>query len=186
MRTPPALEWRWCDFAIKAPATLVGYTSIQRELRDAGEHDPGAGSSQAALRRRGLVKVTEDLIHLPPLGRVPRVRVQLTTAGRAAARAGLGERPRRLAKGLLSEWLWRRLITVARAEPDGVPSERVGGLAHLYLDTGYIEERNHGSDTSWQFHLICWHLTAAGREHITEHVKAYRELYPDIGTAGLP
>lgn len=196
VRTPPASEWRWCDFAIKALATLVGYTSIQRELRDAGEHDPGAGSSLAALRRRGLVKVTQDLIPLPPLGRATRVRVQLTTAGRGAARAGLGERPGRRTKGLLSEWLWRRLVTVAGAEPDGLPSERFGGLAHLYLGTGYkpgkyasrgyIDERNHGSDSSWQCRRMCWHLTAAGREHITEHVETYRELYPDIDITGLP
>ncbi|MFE1206429.1 XRE family transcriptional regulator, partial [Streptomyces sp. NPDC058762] len=52
---PPASEWRWQTFSIKAPKDLVGRTAIQYELASKDEHDQGAGSSLAALRRRGLI-----------------------------------------------------------------------------------------------------------------------------------
>ena len=44
-------------FSVKAPRELAGYSTIQRTLREAGEHDSGAGASLAALRRRGLVEL---------------------------------------------------------------------------------------------------------------------------------
>jgi hypothetical protein len=84
-------------------------------MREAGQLDSGAGSSLAALRRRGLVEV-RDGIKQTFLGDLPTVEVRLTTAGRAVARAGLDEAPtRRTPPGLLSEWLWGALAKLYRA-----------------------------------------------------------------------
>jgi hypothetical protein len=128
--------WRWRDFAIANPA--ADYTDIQCALRAAGVHDPGAGSSLAALERRGLLLVRHDQRHLPILGPVTVVQVRMTTAGRAAVRAGLGiEAPRKIPKGLLSRWLWKQLAKVATAEPDGLVSYELWGEAHVYLGVGY-------------------------------------------------
>jgi hypothetical protein len=200
----PASEWRWVDFAIKAPVDVVGRTVIQEELRAAGEHDQGAGSSLAALKRRRLIDVDEDRVQVgvPPLGLVwvPRVRVRLTMAGRAAARAGLQDtRPSRTPKGLLSQWLWRQLVQVGKTEPAGLIDWELGGDAHVYLGVdyrvgrnpsrGYIREREHRRErlpdgrlpsSEWRYHL-----TAAGRAHILEHLETYRRLYPDIDVGGL-
>ncbi|MCW7991150.1 hypothetical protein XF35_39565, partial [Streptomyces platensis subsp. clarensis] len=84
----PASEWRWLPFSIKAPAALVGRTPIQSALAAKDEHDQGAGSSLAALRRRALIEVQDDIVQTV-LGPVPRVRVKMTTLGRATARAGV-------------------------------------------------------------------------------------------------
>jgi hypothetical protein len=82
----PASEWRWLVYGLKAPKELVGRTPMQYALAAVGEHDQGAGSSLAALRRRALIELYEDHV-LIVLGMVPRVRVKLTTLGRATARA---------------------------------------------------------------------------------------------------
>jgi hypothetical protein len=90
MRTPLASEWRQITYDIKLPKEVVGYSSVQSVLRRAGQYDPGSGSSLVALERRGLVQVTHDTVYITPFGHVPRIRVRLTTLGRATARAGKG------------------------------------------------------------------------------------------------
>src|SRR5690606_6642597 len=88
---PPAAEWRQILYDIKLPKELVGYSSVQSRLREAGQHDPGAGSTLAALERRKLVIVTHDMVYVPQLSMtVPRIRVRLSTLGRATARHGAG------------------------------------------------------------------------------------------------
>ena len=104
---PRAAEWRRLPLALKADASLTGYTRLQDRLRQRGVHDPGAGQTVHALARRGLLAVTEDIVEHPVVGEVGRVLVEITRRGRAAARAGLDElgEPDHGAH-LLSEWLW--------------------------------------------------------------------------------
>ncbi len=70
----------------------MGRTSIQYVLDAKSEHDQGARSSLAALRRRVLTEIMDDRVEVFPIGLVPRVRVKLTTLGRATAHAGLSRR----------------------------------------------------------------------------------------------
>jgi hypothetical protein len=65
--------------------------------------DQGAGSSLAALRRRGLL-ISKGSWVLILGAMVPAVEVQLTGEGRAAVRAGLGvAAPKRVPAGLLTQ-----------------------------------------------------------------------------------
>ncbi|MFE1206195.1 hypothetical protein ACFW5V_31400 [Streptomyces sp. NPDC058762] len=202
---PPASEWRWQTFSIKAPKDLVGRTAIQYELASKDEHDQGAGSSLAALRRRGLIELTEDLVQTM-LGWFPRVRVKLTTLGRATARAGLGHAaPKSPPRGMLSEWLWSNLVRLYRAGPDGMPSVSPRGTpyeerapshkARLFLERyqgrsggPLIKSKRVSSGEPFESYL--GHtvypteervfLTDAGRDHYEKHVRCYAELWPDV------
>ncbi|MFG2761533.1 hypothetical protein [Streptomyces wuyuanensis] len=202
---PPASEWRWQTFSIKAPKELVGRTAIQYELVRKDEHDQGAGSSLAALRRRALIEVKEDHV-ITLLGMVPRVRVKLTTLGRATARAGLGHTaPKSPPHGLLSEWLWSNLVRLYRAGPDGVgtqsprgtpPEERApDDKARLFLDryqdrpgSPLIESKRVPCGEPYESYLGHTvyptedrvYLTKAGRAHYEQHVRCYAELWPDV------
>lgn len=95
LKSRPADEWRWMLFH-------SGHSPIPTrllELRLLGLLDPGAGSTFAALERRGLL-LTENRRARTRLGVRERLHVRLTTAGRKAARAGLGESgPKRLPPG---------------------------------------------------------------------------------------
>lgn len=204
---PPASEWRWLTFSIKASKELVGYTTIQHALRSKGEHDQGAGSSLAALRRRGLIEVTEDFVQTM-LGLVPRVRVKLTTIGRATARAGLGHTaPKSPPRGMLSEWLWSNLVRLYRAGPDGLPEQSPRGtpyeerapshkalffLQQMDRKGGRLVEtrRVETGGEPYESYMNPGHLitptelrvmlTTAGRTHYEQHVRCYAELWPDV------
>lgn len=189
----PASVWRKLPFSIKAELPFAEYTTIQRRLRDEGRLDAGAGATLHALARRGLLRITEDRIDVPEVGLVTRVLVELTRAGRACARAGLGIAPApRRPKHLLSEWLWGNLARVAAAGPDGLPEDVMGGKAKYYLGTdyrpngkpsrGYIDcfavrtEKGRGT-----FVLeYRWRITEAGRRHINAYRVAYQTAYPNV------
>ncbi|MFF4902539.1 hypothetical protein [Streptomyces sp. NPDC001068] len=204
---PPASEWRWQTFSIKASKDLVGRTRIQYALERQDEHDQGAGSSLAALRRRGLIEVMEDFVHTI-LGMVPRVRVKLTTIGRATARAGLGHTaPKTAPRGMLSEWLWSNLVRLYRAGPHGLPDyaprgtpyedrapshkalfflqqmDRKGGRL---VETKRVETGAEPFESHLNPGLLITptenrvRLTDAGRTHYEQHVRCYAELWPDI------
>jgi hypothetical protein len=204
---PPASEWRWQTFSIKAPKDLVGRTAIQYELAGKDEHDQGAGSSLAALRRRELIEVTEDLVQTM-LGWFPRVRVKLTTLGRATARAGLGHTaPKSPPRGMLSEWLWSNIVRLYRAGPDGMPTYSPRGTPYeerapshkalFFLESmdrkgGRLAETKTvrtGQD-AYESHMYPGQmitpteqrvfLTEAGRDHYEKHVRCYAELWPDV------
>lgn len=187
----PAAEWRRFLFCLHAPASLVGYSPVQDRLRAAGVHDPGAGSSLGALERRGLVVCHRDTVYVAPVGEVGRTRVELTRAGRSAARAGLGvERPA-ASPGLLSEWLWRVLVRVITRAPisDGdVPGRGTHYLAVGHAvskgvpSRGFIEHRQpYGADGGPHY----WYPTGPGISHAADHLALYRELYPGVNTDGL-
>ncbi|MER7952059.1 hypothetical protein ABTY59_32175 [Streptomyces sp. NPDC096079] len=205
---PPASEWRWQTFCLKASKEFVGRTSIQYELARKGEHDQGAGSSLAALRRRALIELMEDYVEVFPLGMVPRVRVKLTTLGRATARAGLGHTaPKSPPRGMLSEWLWSNLVRLYRAGPGGMatnvprgtpqeerpPSEK----ARLFLERDrrhgkepFIETKRIPTGEPYESPVYAGHmiypseqrifLTEAGQAHYEQHVRCYAELWPDV------
>ncbi|MEU1824178.1 hypothetical protein ABZ502_17345 [Streptomyces abikoensis] len=204
---PPASEWRWQTFSLKAPKELVGRTPIQYALAQKDEHDQGAGSSLAALRRRGLIEAMEDYVQTL-LGMVPRVRVKLTTLGRATARAGLGHTaPKSPPRGLLSEWLWSNLVRLYRAGPDGMPTDSPRGTppeerapsdkARFFLER---DQRRPGGplvetkcvrvgepyESPWSPGHTMYrtgyrvYLTEAGRAHYEKHVRCYAELWPDV------
>jgi transcriptional regulator with XRE-family HTH domain len=189
-----AAEWRLMTLSLGAPASVVGYTDLQRRLRGVGVHDPGAGSSVAALRRRGLIRVYHDRVFLDGIGEVARNRVEMTRNGRLVARAALGvERETGPAAPLLSRWLWQIVVRVAVAGARGVDGSLSGRGPH-YLAVG---QSPGGKVRSRGFIVLRlpdgvthgphrWLLTDAGRQHVIDYLDTYRELYPDVDTSELP
>lgn len=183
-RTPPADVWRWLPYAV---GTLIGtdHTALQQRLRHHGVLDAGAGATLEALRARGLILIRHGIIALAS----PTVEVRLATAGRAAARAGLGvTAPARTPKGLLSHGLYRQLLDVAAAEPDGL--EHLRGENHLHIGTDYTS-RGHPSRGYVDYLNTTpgqgrWHLTDTGRRHLTEHHDTYQQLYTDLADQADP
>jgi hypothetical protein len=115
-RRRPAAEWRWIAY------NEAGSPLLDR-LRAHGLVDAGTGATFEALDRRGLLtrRYCRDAANLPIL------EVRLTTAGRAAARAGTGTpAPEWPPTGTLREW-HRRELVLAYASPDGVPQDDEGG-----------------------------------------------------------
>ncbi|MFI7356078.1 helix-turn-helix domain-containing protein [Streptomyces avidinii] len=189
----PAAEWRRMTLALYAPADVVGYTRIQERLREAGVHDPGAGSSVAALERRGLIVALRDRVYIDGLGDVPRTRVEMTRRGRAVARAALGAaRAAAPAAPLLSSWLWKIVVRVARAGAQGVDGSLAGRGPHYLAvgqspdgrtpSRGFIVLRHPDGVTHGPYR---WFLTDSGRRHITDHLGTYHALYPTIDIQGI-
>ena len=189
----PASVWRKLPFSIKAELPFAEYTTIQRRLRDDGRLDAGAGATLHALARRGLLKITEDRIDVPEVGRATRILVELTRAGRACARAGLGIAPApRRPKHLLSQWLWRNLARVAAAGPDGLPEDVMGSKAKCYLGTdyrpngnpsrGYIDCSSIRTEKGRGTFVLeyRWRITEAGRRHVNAYRATYQTMYPNV------
>ncbi|RAS59398.1 hypothetical protein C8D87_11410 [Lentzea atacamensis] len=204
LTTPPASEWRLVTYDIKLPRDLGGYSSVQHELREAGQHDSGSGSTLAALERRGLVEVEHDHIYIAVLGKhVPRVRVRLTAAGRAAARAGAGiTGPATAPAGLMARWSFAALARLYEAGDNGLTTQTTWDeddkappwktLLHLRdrKDGSHIEEfsvhtrkeginplTGHEYTTRTEYRV---RLSPAGVRHYELHHACYRELYPDV------
>uniref|UniRef100_UPI0037047EB9 helix-turn-helix domain-containing protein n=1 Tax=Streptomyces rhizosphaerihabitans TaxID=1266770 RepID=UPI0037047EB9 len=184
----PAAEWRRMTLALSASSDAVGYTRIQERLREAGVHDPGAGSSVSALERRGLIFVYRDRVYVDGLGDLPRTRVEMTRPGRAVARAALGvPRPAGPPAPLLSSWLWKIMVRVARAGTQGVDGSLAGRGPHYLAvgqspdgrtpSRGFIVLRHPDGVTHGPYR---WFLTDSGQHHIDDHLDAYRSLYPGI------
>jgi hypothetical protein len=177
----PASEWRWLEYGpVGSPLGAMG--KLQVRLQSAGVRDPGAGATLAALAERGLVERTHRPGFLADV-----VWVKLTTAGRAACRAG-GLDPHRALqpkRGQLSEALWGMLADVHAAEPDGYGAKWADGawdrLTHREPEPFVTVTANPDSPAPgrrfWPYVL---HLTDAGRRHIEEHWEAYARLYPGV------
>lgn len=204
LATPPAAEWRLVTYDIKLPRDVGGYSSVQHELREAGQHDSGSGSTLAALERRGLVEVEHDHVYIALLGKhVPRVRVRLTTAGRAAARAGAGiTGPTSTPAGLMARWSFAALARLYAAGDNGLTTQTTWDKADqappwktlLRLrdrkDGSHIDEfsrhtrkeginplTGHEYTTRTEYRV---RLSPAGVRHYELHHACYRELYPDV------
>ena len=177
------LGWRWLRWG--TDAALEGDGLIRRPLRDQGLLDQGAGSTLAALERRGLLTVRSrlDTIMVPLRGPalIEVVYVMLTPKGRAAARAGLGvpaPTTSRRPKGLLSEFLWGVLARLYAAGEDGVAPER-----RAPTTWGFLEDRREGSFVTFVWTRPVdgyYRLSEIGRQHYELHWRCYRELYPDV------
>jgi hypothetical protein len=198
--TPPAAQWRQITYDIKLPKEIAGYSSVQSVLRERSEHDTGSGSSLAALRRRGLVEVTYDQVEVPPLGMVDRIRVRLTTAGRAAARYGTGAAaPAAVPAGLLSRLSLIALAALYAAGESGLCNEDTrdrADAAPSWTTLLRLRDRRDGSliglflaDRSEQDrHVLRQHrvrCSARGRRHFAVHRACYAELYPDLDLPDL-
>jgi hypothetical protein len=189
----PARVWR------RIPLNSAG-SSLAASLRAKKIYDTGAGSTLAALTTRGLVEVDYVEGVLTTI-----VCVRLTTAGRAAARAGLGYGPRWVKpKWALSEWLWREFVKVVRAGETGLPTDDLWGSAHSYLVEGEPVRGNRplltvvktypkprprrpGEPLPFTSQERRWYvLTEEGRAHYDERLAEYREIYPEVDTTGLP
>ncbi|WP_129766902.1 helix-turn-helix domain-containing protein [Streptomyces sp. L-9-10] len=189
----PAAEWRRMTLALSASSDAVGYTRIQERLREAGVHDPGAGSSVAALERRGLIVVYRDRVYVDGLGDLPRTRVEMSRHGRVVARAALGvSREVGPPAPLLSLWLWKIVVRVAHAGTQGVDGSLAGRGPH-YLAVGQSPD---GRTPSRGFIVLRlpdgvthgpyrWFLTDSGRRHIADFLDTYRGLYPSLDTQGV-
>lgn len=198
----PAVEWRRLLFVIEHIA--ADPTPIQVSLKEAGIHDPGAGSTLAALGRRELLVVYNATARLEFLGRiiaVPARKVELTPRGRAAARAGAGITVPKKVTGLYSQWTFETLAKLAAAEPAGGVwmERRVEGPRHLwpprseaivnlsYRPVPLAEEFSADPDTGAEVPAVLGvrrepraRLTAAGLRHYTAHYACYRDLYSDL------
>lgn len=106
----PASEWRAIDFSYFStdpskpnPRTM---TELQRRLKDGGWHNQGNGATVAALVDRALI--AEDQV---PAGRpgINLLRVRMTRAGRAAARAATRLPNTAAGKTVLSRRSWEVL-----------------------------------------------------------------------------
>ena len=154
------------------------------------------------LERRGLVLAVHDKVFVPLAGMVPRIRVRLTTAGRAAARAGQGiTAPARPPHGLMTEWLWGTLARLYPAGEEGLPRDAPRGTPLAQRapswnalpglqdrrDGPYMEEFQvrtgelvNPADTQHRTYQTEWRvrITSLGRAHYETHYACYRELYP--------
>jgi len=193
----PARVWRRLPF--NGP-----YSHIAPALRHHKVYDTGAGATLAALRDRGLIEseTWTGLLTDP-------VYVWITREGRAAVRAGLGLQSARTSKPkwALSEWLWKELVKVAAAGPEGLQRGGLYGDSHLYLSKGHKGRRGNrpyvdGSNYRWVTYdayvslgssetykksepVYYYILTDEGRAHYAEYLEQYRELYPDIDAPDL-
>jgi len=195
MAVPPAAEWRQVTYDIDLPKEAAGYSSVQLAVRRRGEHDTGSGSTLAALRRRKLVTVTYDQVHVPPFGMVDRIRVRLTTAGRAAARHGAGiTAPAAPPAGLMTRWSLQALATLYAAGERGLCNESTPDrtdAAPSWNTLLRLQNRRDGSfiDTfaaDWpdqEKRMLRQHrvrASALGRRHFEIHRACYTELFPDL------
>lgn len=193
----PAAEWRRQPLEFTSP--LARLTDLQNALLLRDIRDPGTGSTVAALARRGLIKIHAGATtwNLSQRIEVPGTDVEITRAGRAAYRAGNPDKaPKKKPAGLLSNWLWRQLATVAAADPDGLADD-LWASAHVYLGVGYRNGRNPSRGyieqrrgvREWQgrrFDEWRWHLTDAGRDHVRARLDEYRRTYPAVPTEAIP
>lgn len=187
-KTPPASEWRQILYDIKLPKAVTGYSSVQSVLREAGQHDPGSGSTLAALQRRGLVQVNHDMVYvLAVSAMVPRIRVRLTTLGRATARHGAGvAAPVSTPRGMLSYGSFRALAKLYAAgeaglilHAKGTPSwDTLLRLRNRPYDPWIDEFTTRSGEYGLRQSRV--RATANARRHYEIHVACYRELYPDI------
>ncbi|MFD9721098.1 hypothetical protein [Streptomyces sp. NPDC059076] len=169
----PASEWRAIDFAHEpSDRKLFGWTTMQTRLAGNGWDNQGNGSTIAALAARGLLerdirRTTFGLMHL----------VRLTTAGRAAARAGTANTPGGPRKAALSERSWEVLALLWRADTRGetlkwgysATVERVLIGKHVPPLAEFLTATGGG-----------YGITDRGRDFYREHYAAHAAAHPNV------
>lgn len=168
-RTPAAI-WRAIDFS-HDPAfrDVLGLTQMQRRLDERGWDNQGNGSTIAALASRGLLTRGQ---HPTDLG-VMRT-VTLTTAGRAAARAGLSTLPATAPKPTLSPRSWEVLALLWAVDQRGqiltwTYSKTIEFSLIERHDPPLAARRSGG-----------YAITDHGRDFYCEHYATHTTAYPTV------
>jgi hypothetical protein len=172
--TQPASVWRWLEYGLVDTPLADGRGQLQQALYRAKVWDQGAGATMAVLTERGLIQTkTENAV----IGNL--LSIKLTTAGRAAARAGGADdlaAARRKPKGLLSETVWSMLVAVHRAGDKGLERYASGAWQSLAdRDPALITIE---SGRSYSKNLI--RMAPDGTAHYRDHWHEYARLYPSI------
>ncbi|MEG4248661.1 hypothetical protein [Microcoleus sp. Pol10D4] len=177
--TRPASQWRWIEYA-----EIFGVsTPFRMRIKEAGEVDPGTGSTFKALATRKLIEIRY------PYDDLRWLDCKLTLQGRAVARAGLGlEAPKKAPKGQLKERQWAALVAAYVAGDGGVKKDEnlnYGGFSwewtwlrlRDYSGGGLIKERSGFVGGRYEHDLA---ITQFGRHFYRSNWQKYRELYPNV------
>jgi hypothetical protein len=107
----PASQWRWIEYA-----EIFGKsTTLRMRIKEAGEVDPGTGSTFKALLTRKLIEIRY------PYDDLQWLDCKLTKQGRVVVRAGLRlEAPKKPPKGQLRERQWAALVAAYIVGDGGV------------------------------------------------------------------
>jgi hypothetical protein len=152
-------------------------------IKQAGEVDPGTGSTFKALSTRKLIEIRY------PYDDLQWLDCKLTKQGRAVVRAGLRlEAPKKPPKGQLRERQWAALVAAYVAGDGGVKRDvnlNYGGFSwewtwlrlRDYNDGPLIEERSSFKAGRHEYDLV---ISQFGRHFYRFNWKKYRELYPNI------
>jgi hypothetical protein len=175
----PASQWRWIEYA-----EIFGKsTTLRARIKEAGEVDPGTGSTFKALSTRKLIEIRY------PYDDLQWLDCKLTKQGRAVVRAGLRlEAPKKTPKGQLRERQWAALVAAYIAGDGGVKRDVNLNYAGFswewtwlrlrdYSDGSLIEERSNFKRGQHEYDLV---ITQFGRHFYRSNWKKYRELYPNI------
>jgi hypothetical protein len=175
----PASQWRWIEYA-----EIFGQsTTLRMRIKQAGEVDPGTGSTFKALSTRKLIEIRY------PYDDLQWLDCKLTKQGRAVVRAGLRlEAPKKPPKGQLRERQWAALVAAYIAGDGGVKRDvnlNYGGFSwewiwlrlRDYSDGSLIEERSNFKAGRHEYDLA---ITQFGRHFYRSNWKKYRQLYPNI------
>ena len=178
----PASVWRAIDFAHDPSLReLMGLTEMQSRLARRGWDNQGNGSTIAALASRELITRGSRPTDLGVM-----LTVSLTTAGRAAARAGTSTMPGRVAKPALTSRAWEVLALLWEVGQRGQPLRwtysKTIEFSLIERHVPPLAERVTGG----------YAITDRGRdfyrEHYPVHIAAWphvRAAHPD-GTAAEP
>jgi hypothetical protein len=174
-----ASHWRWIEYA-----EIFGKsTTLRMRIKQAGEVDPGTGSTFKALSTRRLIEIRY------PYDDLQWLDCKLTKQGRAVVRAGLKlQAPKKPPKGQLRERQWAALVVAYIAGDGGVKRDvnlNYGGFSwewtwlrlRDYRDGALIEERSNFKAGRHEYDLA---ITKFGRHFYRSNWKKYRELYPNI------
>jgi hypothetical protein len=171
----PASQWRQIDFALITPATRrrvsrqVFSTDLQHRLDAAGYDNQGNGSTMTALTARGLIRQGERDSFFGPLR-----TVTLTTAGRAAARAGtaLPATP----KAALGHRAWEVLTFLWTAGQSG----GVLKWSHSTTIDNVLIGKHIPPLAEYSDEAAGYRITDRGRWFYREHWAAHAKAHPDI------
>ena len=175
----PASQWRWIEYA-----EIFGKsTTLRARIKEAGEVDPGTGSTFKALSARKLIEIRY------PYDDLQWLDCKLTKQGRATVRAGLRlQAPKKPPKGQLRERQWAALVAAYMAGDGGVKRDVNLNYAGFswewtwlrlrdYSDGSLIEERSNFKAGRHEYDLV---ISQFGRHFYRSNWKKYRELYPNI------
>lgn len=175
----PASQWRWIEYA-----EIFGKsTTLRSRIKEAGEVDPGTGSTFKALSTRKLIEIRY------PYDDLQWLDCKLTLQGRAVVRAGLRlQAPKKPPKGQLRERQWAALVAAYIAGDGGVKKDVNLNYAGFswewtwlrlrdYSDGPLIEERSNFKAGRHEYDLV---ISQFGRHFYRSNWKKYRELYPNI------